>query len=53
MNLATFMIGTLIAAAFTAIIVSAVKNRKFGGCSCGGSCSGCQMKGICHKQNDK
>ena len=53
MNLATFIVGALIAVAFIAIIVSSVKNRKSGGCSCGGSCGGCGMKGSCHGDSKK
>ena len=53
MNLATFIVGALISAAFIAIIVSSVKNRKSGGCSCSGGCSGCGMKGSCHSDSKK
>lgn len=55
MNLPTFIVGALIAAAFIAIVVSSIKKRKAGGCSCscGGSCGGCQMNGICHTKNEE
>lgn len=55
MNLPTFIVGALIAAAFIAIVVSSIKKRKAGGCSCscGGSCGGCGMKGSCHGDSEK
>ena len=52
MNLPTFIVGAILAIIFAAIIVSSVKRRKNGGCSCGGGCGGCQMKGICHSNNE-
>ncbi|MBQ8605866.1 MAG: FeoB-associated Cys-rich membrane protein [Clostridia bacterium] len=40
----------IIAAVFVAIIAKGIINKKNGktSCSCGG-CSGCGMKGTCHK----
>ncbi len=50
MNFPTFIIGMLVFAAFTAVIVRGIRNRKKGkgGCSCG-DCSSC---GICHYGKD-
>jgi len=55
MNLPTFIVGAIIAIVFVAIIVSSIKKRKAGGCSCscGGSCGGCGMKGMCHPKNEE
>lgn len=49
MNLATFLIAALVAAAFIAIVAVAIRNRKKGksSCACGG-CQGCAMQGSCH-----
>ena len=45
--LSTIIISSIVAIVFVAIIVSMIKNRKKGGCSCG--CTGCSLKGSCHK----
>jgi len=50
MNLPTIIIGLIILAAFVAVIVSSVRNRKKGKCTCGGSCGSCGMN--CHKKDD-
>ena len=51
MNWPTFVIATIIAVVFLAIIIRGIRNRKNGkgGCSCGCSCSGCGMKDSYHK----
>ena len=43
MNLATILIGLLVAAAFIAIVARGIYNRKNhkGGCACGGDCAHC------------
>jgi len=47
MNLPTAIIGLLVLALFTAVLVKLVRDKKNGkgGCSCGGDCAGC---GACH-----
>ncbi len=50
MNWQTIIIVSIILAAFVAVIVSSVRNRKKGKCSCGGSCGSCGMN--CHKRDD-
>lgn len=43
MNLPTIIIALIILAAFVAVVVSSVRNRKKGKCMCGGSCGSCGM----------
>ena len=51
MNWQTAVVLLIVVAAFVAVIVSSVRNRKKGKCSCGGSCGTCGMN--CHQKNDK
>lgn len=44
--MSTFIIGTIIAAAFVAVGYKVYKQKKSGGC-CG--CDGCSESGNCHK----
>lgn len=55
MNWLGWLIVGVIAAAFVAVVVSEIVKRKNGkgGCSCGGSCEGCAMKGACHPSQPK
>lgn len=50
MNPPTIIIGLIILALFVAIIARGIHNKRQGkgGCSCGGSCSGCG--GGCHSE---
>ncbi|MBO7474310.1 MAG: FeoB-associated Cys-rich membrane protein [Ruminococcus sp.] len=48
-NLGTIVISLILAGTVTAIIVSAVKDRKQGKSSCGCNCEHCAMHGKCHK----
>ena len=50
MNWPTIIVAAVIALICSAILVSAIRNRKNGkhSCSCGGGCSGCAMNGTCH-----
>ncbi len=52
MNWPTIILATAVAAAWIAIIVTAVRNRKKGkaACACGASCAGCPMHGKCHNR---
>ncbi|MDY4813537.1 MAG: FeoB-associated Cys-rich membrane protein [Ruminococcus sp.] len=47
-NLATIIIGLIIALVIFAIIISIVLNRKKGKSSCGCGCSNCPMSGSCN-----
>ncbi|MGN0476556.1 MAG: FeoB-associated Cys-rich membrane protein [Ruminococcus sp.] len=47
-NLATIIIGLIIALAISAITISMVRNRKKGKSSCGCGCSNCPMSGSCN-----
>lgn len=49
MNLPTIIILLVITAAFVAVIVSSVRNKKKGKCTCSGSCGGCSMN--CHQKD--
>ena len=52
-HLPTILISAVIAAIVAAILVNAIRNKKKGkGCSCG-SCGGCAMSGVCHKEQTK
>ncbi len=48
----SILILALVAAAFAAVVVTAVRRRKSGkvSCSCGGTCGACGMD--CHKQEE-
>lgn len=50
----TAIICIALAGIFTAIIVNMIRNKKKGknSCSCGGSCGGCAMSGMCHSQKE-
>lgn len=41
MNIPTFIIAAVIAAAVVAVIVVGIRNKKNSKCSCGGDCSSC------------
>lgn len=49
-DLPTILVGLTVFAAFGAVIVRAIRNRKNGkgGCSCG--CGSCPGKGLCHPE---
>ena len=49
-NIATIAVSALIAAALTAVVIRMVLDRRKGKHSCGSSCSGCAMSGMCHKR---
>lgn len=34
-------------------VFSILRDKKKGKCSCGNSCSSCQMSGMCHQKNEK
>ncbi len=46
MNPATIIVFLIVIAVFSAIVISEIKKKKRGGCSCG--CSSCAMKDSCH-----
>lgn len=47
-NLGTIVVGLLLAAIVTAIIIRQVKLKKAGKTSCGCGCKNCAMAGACH-----
>ena len=49
-NLATIVIGLILAAVVALIIYRLVEDRRKGRSSCGCGCSNCAMQGECHKQ---
>lgn len=51
----TILISVLLAAACLWIVIRGICNWKRGkyGCSCGGSCGSCGMKGACHAENEQ
>jgi hypothetical protein len=51
MNLPTIIVLAIVVAVFVGIIAKAIIDKKKGksSCSCGGSCSGCSMSGMCHQ----
>lgn len=53
MNLQTFIIASIIAVIFVAIIIKAIRDKKKGTSSCasGGGCSGCAMSSECHPKS--
>ena len=50
-NIATIAVALIVAGAVAAVIAKMLCDRKKGksACSCGSACSGCAMKGMCHK----
>ena len=53
-NLATILIGLVLAGVIALIIVVMIRNKKKGKPSCGcSSCSGCAMAGNCHAEDDQ
>jgi len=54
MNWPTIIVAAVIAVIFIAIVAGEIRKRKSGkgGCSCGGSCGGCAMSGMCHPEGD-
>lgn len=55
MNIPTFLVASLVAFIFIAIIVTGIRNKKKGksSCSCGGSCGACPMSEKCHSDSKK
>ncbi len=53
MNFATIIIALIAAAVIILALISVIKDRKNGGCSCGCGCKDCPSAGMCHKQSDK
>ena len=51
MNWPTFLIATLVAAVFLAIVIAGIHNKKKGkhNCSCGGNCGACGI--LCSENN--
>ncbi len=49
-NIGTVLISLLLIAIVAGIAVKLRKDKKRGVSSCGGNCSGCAMRGACHKQ---
>lgn len=45
----TIIVAAIVAAAFIAIVIKAIINRKQGKSSCSCGCGGCAMKDSCHK----
>lgn len=54
MNLPTIIVAAVIGVLFVVIVACEIRKRKNGkgGCSCGGSCGGCAMSGMCHSAED-
>ncbi|MBQ5321282.1 MAG: FeoB-associated Cys-rich membrane protein [Oscillospiraceae bacterium] len=50
-NLGTIVISLFLLVLIVAIILKIVKDKRNGKSSCGGSCSGCAMSGMCHREN--
>lgn len=50
MNLPTLIVAAIIAVVFFLIVGKGIRDKKNGksACSCGGSCGGCNMNGVCH-----
>lgn len=46
--MADLIIGILIAAAFAAVVIKKIKDKKAGKSGCGCGCSNCPSKGKCH-----
>ncbi len=52
-NLSTILICVVLAVIVIGIVMSMLKSRKNGKCSCGNDCGCCPMGGSCHiKMND-
>ena len=51
-NLGTIVVGLLLAAVVTAIIIRQIKNKKAGIHSCGSGCQCCALAGTCHLADD-
>ena len=49
-NLATIIVAAVLAAVVVLTIRKMHRDKKAGGCSCGGSCGCCPSSGMCHKQ---
>ncbi len=51
-NIATIIIGAVLAAMVTAIVIGMVRGKKKGksSCGCGCGCAGCPMSSACHKR---
>lgn len=49
-NIATIVVGILLLAVVSLIIVRMVRNKKKGNSSCGCGCVNCPMSGECHKK---
>lgn len=45
------IVGSILAVAVAAVILSMIKNKKKGKSSCGCGCASCAMSGACHKGN--
>ena len=52
-NLGTIVVGLLLAAVVTAIIIRQIKNKKARIHSCGSGCQCCALAGTCHLADDK
>ncbi|MCR4962425.1 MAG: FeoB-associated Cys-rich membrane protein [Firmicutes bacterium] len=50
-NMASIVIGLLLAAVVSLIVRSLIKNKKTGKSSCGCGCSHCPMSGACEKKD--
>ena len=50
-NIATILVFLAVSGAIAAVIFKMISDRKKGkaACNCGSACSGCAMKGMCHK----
>lgn len=50
-HLGSIVVGFVILAIATAIVISRIRARRRPGCGCGG-CSGCPSQGICHTEHE-
>ena len=50
-NIATIAVAVVVFGTIAAVVVKMIRDRKKGkgSCNCGSACSGCAMKGMCHK----
>ena len=49
-NIVTVIVSLVLLLFIAVALISIIKDKKNGNCSCGSSCSGCAMSGSCHKK---
>ncbi|MBO5050871.1 MAG: FeoB-associated Cys-rich membrane protein [Clostridia bacterium] len=53
MDWPTIIVSAVIVAIVAAIIICSIRGKKKGKGSCGCSCSGCAMSGMCHGHHER